>query len=162
MLRAARRIDTLRKPIHVYYGAAANSMVNTVTPSFFRKYVPLEAARMRWLQKNQLVDVYRELRARPFFNGWLLQKFNQSVGAQHRAEALTLLCELGSIYGIELEPVDPEAPEGELRMVEPGGAVESSIPAPPADTEVTDREILAAAIPRTRAREPGRLTSSSR
>lgn len=138
MLHAARRIDTLRKPIHVYYGAVANSMVNTVTPGFFRKYVPLEAARMRWLQDNDLLEVYRERRARPFFEKWLLHKFNNFVSAEHRAEATPLIHELAAVYGIELEPVDPQAPEGDLRMVQPAGDAERSAPADPAETESTE------------------------
>lgn len=156
MLHAARRIDTLRKPIHVYYGSVANSMVNTVTPGFFRKYVPLEAARMRWLQDNGLVDVYRERRARPFFERWLLHKFNNSVSDDHRAEATPLLRELGAVYGIELEPVDPQAPEGELRMVDPPAVVEPSAMSDPADTEATERRGAAApqAQSAVRASEP--------
>lgn len=138
MLHAARRIDTLRKPIHVYYGAVANSMVNTVTPGFFRKYVPLEAARMRWLQDNDLLEVYRERRARPFFEKWLLHKFNNFVSAEHRAEATPLIHELAAVYGIQLEPADPQAPDGDLRMVQPADDAELSAPADPAETESTE------------------------
>lgn len=137
MLHAARRIDTIRKPIHVYYGAVANSMVNTVTPGFFRKYLPLEAARMRWLQENDLVDVYRERRARRFFNGWLLHKFNNFVSDDNRAEALPLLRELGAVYGIDLEPVDPQDPDGALRIIESETEIEQTGPGDPGDTEAT-------------------------
>lgn len=141
MLHAARRIDTLHKPIHVYYGSVTNSMVNTITPAFYRKYVPLEAARVRWLREHNLMETYLKRRARPFFEGWLLEKFNELLAPEHRAEALTLLRELGSVYGIELEPVDPEAPEGKLRMVEPDAVVEDSTPGHPTDTAASDRTV---------------------
>lgn len=138
MLHAARRIDTIRKPIHVYYGAVANSMVNTVTPGFFRKYLPLEAARLRWLRENDLEDAYRAGRARPFFKGWLLHKFNNFVHPDVRDEAMSLIRELGAVYGIELEHVDPEDSSSELRIIDLETDLEASVPADASDTETTD------------------------
>lgn len=118
MLHAARRIDTVRTPIHVYYGAVANSMVNTVSPGFFRKYLPLEDARLRWLRDNDLLEEYTQRRARPFFDGWFIKKFNTAVAPEARAESLAVMRELAAHYGIELEHVDPADDTSDIRMVE--------------------------------------------
>lgn len=136
MLHAARRIDTLQMPIHVYYGAVANSMVNTVSPSFYRKYLPLEEARGRWLRENGLMDDYIARRARPFLSGWLVGKYNTAVAPADREECFGLLRRLGAFYGIELELVDPDEPEGDIQLVpipeEDAPADEpTSDPAPP-------------------------------
>lgn len=118
MLHAARRIDTVRMPIHVYYGAVANSMVNTVSSGFYRKYLPLEQARGRWLREHDLLEAYIQRRARPFFEGWFVKKFNTAVAPADRAESLAVMRELGSTYGIELEHTDPEDLTSDIRMVE--------------------------------------------
>ncbi|WP_144794977.1 glycosyltransferase [Kocuria palustris] len=117
MLHAARRIDTVQLPIHVYYGAVANSMVNTVSPGFYRKYLPLEEARGRWLRENGLMDEYIARRARPFLSGWLVGKYNTAVAPEDREECFGLLQQLGAFYGIELEPVDPESPDSDIQLV---------------------------------------------
>lgn len=119
MLHAARRIDTLRIPIHVYYGAVANSMVNTISPGFYRKYLPLEEARGRWLRENGLLEEYTSRRARPFFEGWFLKKFNTAMAPSDRQAGLDIMRQLGAPYGIELEHTDAGDLTSDVRMVDP-------------------------------------------
>lgn len=102
MLYGARRVATLSQPIHVYYGAVANSMVNTVGPGFFRKYLPMEQERSAWLEKVGLMESYRHTRADRFFDGWMLKKFNASVAADDREECRGLIDQLAAYYDIEV------------------------------------------------------------
>lgn len=117
MLHAARRIATVKLPIHVYYGAVSNSMVNTVGPGFYRKYLPMERFRKEWLDRDGLFEDYCRLRVDPFFNGWLVQKFNRFVAPEHKAECRELLDELCAIYDVELAHEQPEDPESPLYVV---------------------------------------------
>lgn len=116
MLYGARRIATVDLPIHVYYGAVSNSMINTVGTGFYRKYLPLERYRKQWLETEGMFEAYRHLRAGAFYNGWLVDKFNKHIRSDDRYEARELLNELCEIYGIELENVDPVDPESDLRV----------------------------------------------
>ncbi|WP_241180915.1 glycosyltransferase [Kocuria marina] len=128
MLHGARRIATVRLPIHVYYGAVSNSMINTVGPSLFRKYLPLEHYRVEWLRREGLYDAYCHTRVDAFFDGWLVNKFNRFVPAEQKAECRALLDELCALYEVELTRDDPQEPASPLRVV-PRPAEEQLAPA---------------------------------
>lgn len=102
MLYGARTIALVDKPIHTYYGEVAGSMVNTVTPTFFRKYIPLEEARSQWLREHDLFDEYVRRRMRRYVTVWFLPKFNKAVVPDDREEAYELLKSLCGTYGLEL------------------------------------------------------------
>ena len=120
MLSQATRIAAVPVPIHVYYGAVSNSMVNTVGPGFFRKYLPLERYRKQWLESEGLLEDYCRLRVDPFFDGWLVKKFNTSVRPEDKEVCRALLDELCALYGVVLEPTDSSDPLSALRVVERG------------------------------------------
>lgn len=103
MLHAARSIAILDEPIHSYYGEVAGSMVNTVTPGFFRKYLPLERARSQWLRRSGLHEAYSEVRARPFFRVWFWPRFNERVVPEYKQECFDVLHELAGFYGITIK-----------------------------------------------------------
>lgn len=116
MLARATRIATVPVPIHVYYGAVSNSMVNTVGPGFFRKYLPLERYRKQWLETEGLLEEYCRLRVDPFFDGWLVKKFNTGVRPEDRNACRALLDELCALYDVVVEPTDPEDPVSPLKV----------------------------------------------
>mgnify|MGYP001042887902 CR=1 FL=1 len=117
MLHGARRIATVKLPIHVYYGAVSNSMVNTVGPGFYRKYLPMERYRREWLDRDGLFEDYCRLRVDPFFNGWLVQKFNRFVSPEHKQECRALLDDLCAIYDVQLAHEDPNDLESPIYVV---------------------------------------------
>lgn len=102
MLHGARSIASLEKPIHTYYGEVAGSMVNTVSPSFFRKYVPLEESRSQWLRDENLFDDYVLNRMRRYVSVWFLPKFNRAVRVQDKDECFDLLKALCDMYYLPL------------------------------------------------------------
>jgi len=116
MLAKASRIATVPVPIHVYYGAVSNSMVNTVGPGFFRKYLPLERYRKQWLESEGLLEEYCQLRVDPFFDGWLVKKFNTGVRPEDRNVCRALLDELCALYDVVVEPSDPQDPASPLKV----------------------------------------------
>lgn len=116
MLHGAHRIATVNLPIHIYYGAVSRSMINTVGPGFYRKYLPLEEYRAAWLRQHAMYQAYMDLRLVPFFNGWLVSKFNRFVRQEDRQESRGLLEQLCSIYGLHLEAIDPDDPNSDLRV----------------------------------------------
>lgn len=118
MLHGARRIAVANSIIHVYYGAVSNSMVNTVGPGFFAKYLPMEEARAAWLHETGLYKEYCASRARPFLAGWILGKLNRDVAAEHLDECRELVRRLASFYEIELEEQTDENGETVLGIRE--------------------------------------------
>lgn len=120
LLHGARRVATVRQPIHVYYGAVSNSMVNTVGPGFFRKYLPMERERSAWLEEVGLMESYRQTRADRFFDGWMLGKFNASVAEEDREVCRALLDELASFYEIRLTTQTDETGREKLVVLDRG------------------------------------------
>ncbi|NYI71452.1 glycosyltransferase involved in cell wall biosynthesis [Naumannella cuiyingiana] len=98
MIHYAQRISIFDDPVHVYFAGVANSTVNAIGAKFFRKYLPLEAARADWLVHNGLLDAYNDKRLEQFTRGWYLQKFNE-VRDDERAEAFALLEQILAMYG---------------------------------------------------------------
>lgn len=106
MVYYARKIGVMELPIHIYYGSVSKSVVNTIGPNFFRKYVPLEAARSDWLRSIGQLDAYNETRGQSFMKLWFLRKL-ESVGERDRAECVEIIRKLGSFY----EPVTWSDPD---------------------------------------------------
>ena len=86
------------RPVYTYYGAVETSIVNVVSPNYFRKYLGLEQARAAWLEEVGLKQEYLETRFERFFITWYLRKLKQVPEAQ-RAEAAEVLHEIAALYG---------------------------------------------------------------
>lgn len=98
MLFYAERISLAPIPIHIYYAEVANSTVNSISANFFRKYLPLEADRSRWLKDVGLLKHYSKTRFITFLKGWYLQKLKNVPGAD-RDTSLQLLEQIAEMYG---------------------------------------------------------------
>lgn len=86
------------RPVYTYYGAVETSIVNVVSPRYFRKYLGLEQARAAWLEEIGLKQEYLESRFESFFITWYLRKLKQVPEVQ-RAEAAEVLHEIVDLYG---------------------------------------------------------------
>ncbi len=86
------------RPVYTYYGAVDTSIVNVVSPKYFRKYLILETARADWLREVGLLEAYKEQRFEAFFVSWYLEKF-EKVQAEQREEAVEILHEIANAYG---------------------------------------------------------------
>lgn len=98
MLYYSTAILTVPKAVYTYYGAVDTSIVNVVSPRYFRKYLILEKDRTAWLQETGLMQDYRDTRLEPFFRSWYLGKLDQ-VPADQREEAAAVVRELAALYG---------------------------------------------------------------
>lgn len=117
MLHGAHRIATVNLPIHIYYGAVSQSMINTVGPGFYRKYLPLEEYRAAWLRQHAMYEDYCHLRADAFLNGWLVNKYNRFVAPEVRPDCRPVLEAICALYTADLQPVDPTDPLSDVTIV---------------------------------------------
>ncbi|WP_026530862.1 glycosyltransferase family 2 protein [Haematomicrobium sanguinis] len=97
MLHYSETVALWDKPVHVYFAAVANSTVNTIGVNFYRKYLPLEAARSTWLKAEGLLDVYNVQRLEPFMKVWYLDKFSK-VAEDEKAQAFGVIKEILAMY----------------------------------------------------------------
>ncbi|OSM42507.1 glycosyltransferase [Nesterenkonia sp. PF2B19] len=98
MLYHSTAVLTVSKAVYTYYGAVDTSIVNVVSPRYFRKYLILEKDRTAWLQETGLMQDYRDTRLEPFFKSWYLNKLDQ-VPQEERAEAAQVVRELAELFG---------------------------------------------------------------
>ncbi|EXF24561.1 hypothetical protein BG28_05320 [Nesterenkonia sp. AN1] len=88
----------VHRPVYTYYGAVDTSIVNVVSPKYFRKYLILELDRAQWLREVGLLEDYMEQRFENFFVSWYLAKFAK-VRPEDREEAAGVLREIARAYG---------------------------------------------------------------
>ncbi|MGJ3404929.1 glycosyltransferase [Glutamicibacter sp. Je.9.36] len=100
MLYYANRISITRQPIHVYFAAVANSTVNSTGASFYKKYIPLERERSKWLDEIGLLEEYNSLRLEPFVKGWYLEKL-KGVATGEVEECSQIIRQLVAFYNVE-------------------------------------------------------------
>lgn len=85
------------RPVYVYYGAVDTSIVNVVTPKYFRKYLILESARAAWLRETGLMRDYLETRFEHFLVTWYLWKLTR-VAPEHREESERIIRQIIAEY----------------------------------------------------------------
>ncbi|MBE1513407.1 glycosyltransferase family 2 protein [Nesterenkonia halotolerans] len=95
------------RPVYTYYGAVETSIVNVVSPNYFRKYLILETDRAEWLRRVGLLETYQHQRFESFFVTWYLDKYKR-VRPDQREEAATVLREIAAAYG-DVRWKDPRA-----------------------------------------------------
>lgn len=97
MLFYARKISITTLPIHIYYAEVANSTVNTISPNFYRKYLPLERDRSEWLKQVGLFEHYASSRFTHFLEHWYIEKLKYT-SSQDAKESIELIEQLASFY----------------------------------------------------------------
>lgn len=102
MLFYADSVSVTTLPVHVYYAEVSNSTVNSISPKFYRKYIPLEESRSSWLDSIGLKEHYIETRFRDFLKLWYIEKLKY-VSAEDRQECVAIIEEITSLYGIDIQ-----------------------------------------------------------
>ncbi|WP_261623042.1 glycosyltransferase [Nesterenkonia marinintestina] len=97
-------------PAYVYYGAVDSSIVNAVSPGYFRKYLIVEAARAEWLRREGLLEAYLHTRFEHFLVTWYLPQL-ALVSADRRDEAEEVLREIVALYAEDPAAVRWRTPE---------------------------------------------------
>ncbi|PAT06369.1 hypothetical protein CKJ81_05320 [Corynebacterium hadale] len=106
MLYYADKILISKLPAHIYYADVANSTVNSISPNYYRKYLPLEKSRAAWLREVGLLESYQATRFNQFLEHWYVKKL-ENVAPVDLDECLTLIREIIEIYGMS-ETTDHE------------------------------------------------------
>ena len=102
MLYYADKILISKQPAHIYYADISNSTVNSISPKYYRKYLPLEESRAAWLKEIGLLESYQATRFNQFLEHWYVKKL-ENVSADDLDECLSLIREIIAIYGMSEE-----------------------------------------------------------
>jgi len=109
MLYHASKVGIYPLAIHTYYAAISGSTVNSISPRFYEKYLPLEEDRAAWLKSVGLLEDYNHRRLEKFVKGWYVKKL-ALVAPEEREYATELIHRLVAFYE-KTEWEDPELVE---------------------------------------------------
>lgn len=85
----------------LYYAERSDSVTNTVSPQFFRKFLTNEQRQVEVLQKHGLLEKYKESHLDNFVKNWYLVRLD-AVDSQDRDDATGVLSEIVGLYGKNL------------------------------------------------------------
>lgn len=97
LLLHSNKVKAVNEVIHMYYGAVADSVTNTVGLSFFEKYLKLETYRINFLEENELINEYIEDRFEYYLMNWYLPRLER-VEKSNQSEAARKLHEIYKLY----------------------------------------------------------------
>ncbi|MBI5975392.1 glycosyltransferase [Staphylococcus canis] len=112
IMHNANHVEVIDTMIHVYYAAVLTSMTNTISKSFFEKYILIEKEKISFLKKNNYLDVYMNHRFNYYMKNWYIKRIrNSNVVDQPVIEEFL---KLYSLYEGIKRPVD-KALENEIK-----------------------------------------------
>lgn len=97
LLLHSSKVKAVDEVIHMYYGAVADSVTNTIGLSFFEKYLKLETYRIGFLKENGLINEYIEDRLEYYLMNWYLPRLER-VKREAQGEAAEKLHEIFNLY----------------------------------------------------------------
>lgn len=89
----------------IYYAERETSVTNEISTTFFEKSIVMESAQHRFLQREGLLNAYREHCAEKFINNWYMPKLRQCKDPDLARE---MLGEIAKLYGMRLPELDGE------------------------------------------------------
>ncbi|MGN7179004.1 hypothetical protein BK139_01815 [Paenibacillus sp. FSL R5-0490] len=91
--------------IHIYYAEIPGSITNTITKSFYNKWLLLEKHRLPFLRKHRLLDLYMNKRFNYYFKNWYLKKLGK-VKETHIKESIDTIYRIYRLYSKYLNNKD--------------------------------------------------------
>lgn len=106
LLMNSQKIKVIDLDIHVYYANVASSVTNTITKKFFEKYLKLEKVRIKFLEENNLLDIYMAERFNYYFVNWYLKRV-PLIKNDSLEESLNVLYTIFKLYEPLIVNADP-------------------------------------------------------
>jgi cyclopropane fatty-acyl-phospholipid synthase-like methyltransferase/glycosyltransferase involved in cell wall biosynthesis len=94
----AKKVFYMNLPIHIYYAARTDSIVNTINHKFFKKFLIMEKYQVQKLKQYDLLNEYIERRYEDFMNNWYLTKLELIEEPYERRLSLEIINEIKKMY----------------------------------------------------------------
>src|SRR5699024_9835887 len=95
---SCNRVKVVNHNIHIYYAYVEGSVTNTITSKFFRKFLKLELERLRFLEKNELIEVYMLKKFNHFVVSWYFEKLKQVANTEEKEKSILLIKDILNLY----------------------------------------------------------------
>ena len=94
----AKKAYYINIPIHIYYAARNDSVVNTISHKFFEKFLIMERYQVQKLKEYNLLNEYINRRYEHFMNNWYLVKLALIEDEKERKLSLEIIDEIKKLY----------------------------------------------------------------
>ena len=98
LFQAARKIQILNLPIHIYYAETAGSVTNTVSTKFFRKLLLLQQPKADWLLASGLMEDFMARRYNYYTTHWIFFKLARAQDAPACAALVEQMLDIFAPY----------------------------------------------------------------
>lgn len=78
VMHFARKVKVVDAIIHTYYAAIAQSMTNSISASFFKKYYKLEIEKIKFLKQHGYLETYMQYRFNFYMKHWYIARINRA------------------------------------------------------------------------------------
>lgn len=94
----AKKAYYINMPIHIYYAARNDSVVNTINHKFFEKFLVMEKYQVQKLKDYNLLKEYIDRRYEHFMNNWYLAKLELIEDTKEKQLSLEIIDEIKKLY----------------------------------------------------------------
>lgn len=94
----AKKAYYINIPIHIYYAARNDSVVNTINHKFFEKFLIMERYQVQKLKEYNLLNEYINRRYEHFMNNWYLAKLELIEDDKEKQLSLEIIDEIKKLY----------------------------------------------------------------
>ena len=94
----AKKVYYMNMPIHIYYAARNDSIVNSISHKFFEKFLIMEEYQVKQLKKYNLLKEYMDKRYENFMNNWYLAKLELVENTEEKELSLQIINKIKEMY----------------------------------------------------------------
>lgn len=98
LLLKCNYIKVMNKNVHSYYAYVEGSVTNTVSYKFFEKFYKVEIERKKFLEKENLIDFYMDIRFNSYMKNWYYMKLKQVNSQKDEELAKEIIFKIFELY----------------------------------------------------------------
>lgn len=94
----AKKAYYINTPIHIYYAARNDSVVNSINHKFFKKFLIMEEYQVKKLKQYNLLEEYMNRRYENFMNNWYLAKLELVEDTEEKELSIEIINKIKELY----------------------------------------------------------------
>lgn len=91
-------VKVIDKNVHSYYAFVDGSVTNTVSHKFFEKFYKVETERKKFLEEENLIDFYMDIRFNSYMKNWYYSKLKQVNSPEEKWLAKQTILKVFDLY----------------------------------------------------------------
>lgn len=105
------KVKIIEHNIHSYYAYVEGSVTNTVNSKFFEKFYKVEKERVKFLESQDLMGYYMDIKFNSYFKNWYMYKYSLVNDYEDKKVAKNILNNILSLYSAYKNHVDADLME---------------------------------------------------